>query len=312
MNPSYDTVNFKRHGCDIVGYSPFVFANYLDDVTEEYNEKKGYRVRGKVGDYRVLLSQSDISLYGSLSKSFLPSNIYTLTRKDSGLAIEKLSDQLHIDLKQANITRLDIAAVFPMSHPPCDYLPYLGNKPYFKRIAATISSLYYHTEKMKQNFYDKGKQAKAKGIIIPPELIGCNLLRYELRLMNKLKQQLNLNSLNGAMLVDEKIFRSLVLRWVGEYEAISKINSYTMDSAKIKTPSDAEKAFFTVLLQQQGQQAIDNFIADMKFQKRFKDPKYYTRLKDQLNEKMRADGVKENELIRELSQSIFEAGKYAY
>ena len=302
----YDTVNFWIDRA-MVGGDPFTIAQHLDEIVE-HNSERGYSVTGKAGDYSVLLIDSGISLKGSLPKLLLPSNIHTLNRSGAQLAVNKLSDSLHLPVSGAKVTRVDVSNVLPVKRPVNDYYSLLGNKPYSQRLQATAGTLYYNTLKKQHIFYDKIAEAKAKGIPIPAGFIGANLLRVEVRFTQRIPKQFSRDEITGATLYDEKFYTDIVKRWGDEYFSINKLkaNSF-MDTTNIKTPKDGANALFSYLLQGAGADIINCFIADLKAKKTFEDPKYYSRLRDELNKLTRATTLSEqNELIKELDQSIRE------
>ncbi len=72
-----------------------------------------------------------------------------------------------------------MATHFIMNRPIPKYYPYLGSKRYFKRLQATNDTLYYNTSARQLIFYNKLKEAKSKGVIIPEVYRNEYLLRYE-------------------------------------------------------------------------------------------------------------------------------------
>jgi len=302
----YDSVNFWIDRV-MVGGDPLTVAQYLDNATE-HNGERGYTVTGKAGDYSVLLTDNGVSLKGSLPKFLLPSNIHTLNRSGAGEAISKLSDTLHLPVKQAKVTRIDVSNVLPVKRPVCDYYPLLGNKPHSQRLQATADTLYYNTAKKQHIFYNKIAEARAKGMMIPAGFVGSNLLRVEVRFTQRLPKQFNREEITGATLYEEQFYTEIVKRWGNEYFSINKLKANTfMDTTNIKTPKDGANALFSFLLQGAGTDLINSFIADLRAKNTYDDPKYYSRLRDELNKLTKATTLAEqNELIKELDQSIRE------
>jgi hypothetical protein len=302
----YDTVNFWIERA-MVGGDPFTIAQYLDEAAE-HSSNRGYTVTGKAGDYSVLLTDSGISLKGSLPKLLLPSNIHTLNRSGAKDAIIKLSDTLHLPIMGAKVTRVDVSAALPVPRPVNDYYQYLGNKPHSQRLQATVDTLYYNKKMMQHIFYNKIAEAKAKSMMIPAGFDGANLLRVEVRFIQRLPKQFNRTEITGATLYEEKFYTDIVQRWGKEYYSIDKLKSTSiMNTTNIKTPKDGVNALFSFLLQDREPGFINAFIADLRAKKTFDDPKYYSRLKDDLNKLTKATTIAEqSELIRELDQSIRE------
>lgn len=284
----------------------------LSELEERNSEQRGYSCRGKLGDYIVTCYNGGITLKGSLAKFYLPSNVLTLTRQTVGEAIELLSDSLHLDVTRAKVTRLDVSTVLTTRLPPKEYYPCLGDKPHFTRLQASPTTLYYSTQKRQAVFYDKTKEAQAKGAVIPETLQGCNLFRYELRLLKELLRQLPTSEpyISGASLSDSDFYYRLIQFWRNEFYTIKKINTFQA-MENITTPKEAQTALFASLLQQQGASCINEFINTLKANKAFTDAKYYSRLKADLYKIAQGNPMQGNELIKELETAINNVAKYA-
>ena len=311
-----DTLNLWMDKAVTGTADTFHVAAYLSDVTEKQSERWGYSLTGRVGDYTVTISERGIYLMGSLAKHYLPSNIYTLTRATVKEALQMLSDQLHIDVVAAIIRRLDFSTVIPTKRPPADYFSRLGGKPYFKRLQAVAETLYYNTQKMQLIFYDKTKEAMAKGVEIPPALAGCNLFRYELRFLQRLQQQFKLaEPPTAAILYNQDFYYWLVGAWRAEFQTIQKIKNTMTMTDQIRTPREVEKVLLSQYMQRDGgQSVVSRVLADLRAKKVFADPKAYTRVKNNLNAILSnptaASG--QDELIAEIEQAINNIAKYAH
>ena len=303
----YDTLNFWVDRA-MVGDNPFSIAPYLSDHTEHNSKEGGYNLTGKAGNYSVFICNAGISLKGSLSKFLLPDNIHTLNRSGVYEAIQKLSNDLHLPIDRAKVTRVDVSAVLPMKREPKEYYPFMGDKPHFQRLQATKNTLYYNTIKKQLIFYDKKAEAKAKGVTIPAGFEGANLLRVEARFLSRLSKQFNLAEITGATLTDEKFYTGMVKRWGDEYFSIHKLKPLSiMDATNIKTVTDGKNMAFAMLLQKEGQSFIDAYIAELKAKKTYTDPENYTRVKKGLNELIAAStATDQSDLINELDKAVNE------
>jgi hypothetical protein len=306
----FDTVNFWIDRVNTSGGKPFDVLSRLSEITERQNEKSGYSCTGKAGDYTVIILERGISLQGSLAKYFLPSNVYTLTRRDTQQAVEQLSDHLHTDIRQATVTRLDVSTVITTKRPPSDYYSHLGSKPCFERLQSTPDTLYYNNHQRQIVFYNKTGEAEARGVEIPEIYRGCNLLRYELRYTKHVGKQLSVD-LTAAGLYDVKFYRSVIQRWYDEFKAIRKYKKQSFMTGNINTPKDALSVLFAHLLQQGGQGVIDDFMSELKAKKVFADRKYYSRVKADLNKIIAAPRGEQNDLIKELETKFFDIARYA-
>lgn len=308
----FDTVNFWIDRGDTAEENPFAVLPYLCDVIEQQSDKKGYSCSGKYGDYSVYCFQTGISLKGSLAKLYLPSNVYTLTRQTTREAIEKMSDELHLNMMGARVTRIDVSTVIPTKRRPTDYYSGLGSKPNYTRLQAHPDTLYYNQQNKQLIFYDKTKEAAAKAALIPPTLIGCNLLRYEMRYTKNVQRLMKLpDQVTGATLTDGRFYYSIIQHWKNEFDTIKKINTINTMTENISTPREAKNALFAILLQRGGQTYIDEFLADLKAKNTFADPKYYSRLRSDLNKILQAPHEAKSDLIQELEKAIADVANYA-
>lgn len=290
---------------------PFSVLPYLCSVVEQMAET-GYSCSGKLGDYTVCCYDKGISLKGSLANYYLPSNSCTLTRKTTIEALQKMSDELHLDMMAANVTRVDVSTVIPTKRPPADYFNSLGDKPRFVRVQATKDTLYYNQRAKQLAFYDKTKEATAKAILIPQTLQRCNLLRYEMRFLRRLKKLCKMEtSIKGAILTNSNFYYSIIQTWKKEFDTIKKNNPIRPMTDNIKTPKEAQEALFAILLQQNGQICIDEFLNELKAKKVFSTPEYYSRLKANLYKIMQAAKEEKSELIKELETAIADIANYA-
>ena len=133
----YDTVNFWINRVD-AGNGFEKSAMYLTNTKETLNKDTGeiWSV-GNLDNLKVTVSMAGVSIKGSLAKFHFPNNTYTLNRHHVKEAIIKLSDTLHIDLLQANVTRLDVSTNFIMKSDVSSYFDVLGLCTHFNRVQAT-------------------------------------------------------------------------------------------------------------------------------------------------------------------------------
>ncbi len=308
-----DTCNFWLDSTAMGTVNPFAVADYLTDTSVRESEKKGVGITGNLGNYIISINERGIFFSGSLAKFYLPSNVFTLTRATVKEALEKISDQLHVNVGAARLTRVDVSTVLPTKQPPANYYNYLGDKPHFARLQASADTLYYNTKKRQLVFYDKTKEAKSKGAIIPPALSRCNLFRYEVRFVNRLRQQFNQDQPTTALLFEPNFYCWLIRQWKKEFDTIKKLKANFMID-NVKRPNEAINIFLGSLIQKNGgQNAINDFLSDLKAKKTFSRPADYTRVKNKLMQ-MQMTPTKEpqqNDLIIELETAIADVARYA-
>ena len=312
----YDKVKLWIDRAVIGGHFPII-APVLEDAKEQTDLATGEtRTFGSVGGLKVSIYTGGISIIGSLPKFIYGNNVCRFDRHSTQRAIEELSDIFHLKITDADVTGIEFGTNFLMKHKVTDYLSKLGEMPRLSRYHFEPSTLYYkgrgkNTPKVFA-FYDKLSEAEAKGMDYPSGVSGENLLRYEMRLTGRLKSQLGVADLQASTLYDRTFYRKLVKLYQNSYYSISK-NVQIKDNAmsEIKTVSDAINTLMARLLSQTDKAQIVAFLDELRAAQVFNDSKYYTRLKNKINEiATKSDFVVTDELIRELDNDIKNCGAY--
>lgn len=231
----YDTVHFCLP--HLKGEEEFLLSSFDYKKTEKTTGEFWYNLN--IGNMKVYISISHITVKGSLAKFYLGNNVYTLDRATTRLAIEKLSDTLKLNMDEAQIKRLDFGTNFSMKENIDQYLRVLGEYPSLKRLLYCADTLYYRRRKFYYlAFYNKGKECKCS---------QDNLFRYERRFD---KQQIKslFGVIEGRQLYDEKFYCSVVSLWEQGYLNIEKRNQPILNNSAIKTASDGTKATLGYLL----------------------------------------------------------------
>lgn len=292
-------------------------SGYLDRAKEQTDLNTGEVCTfGSLDGLKVSLYVGGFSIVGSLSKYLYQSNVYPLDRHSTAEAIEKLSDALHLDMGEANVTGLEFGTQFLMRKPVDEYLRKLGDMPKLLRYHFEVGTLYYkHRGKQQPKtfcFYDKKADAAAKGLSIPTGFEGANLLKYEMRLNGRLPQQLGVVAVQASTLSESEFYRLLVSKWQTYYFSITKLNQVKTDvMSEIKTVSDAFNVLVARLISQSDQTQIAAFLDELKNAKVFDDRKCYTRLKNKIIEVAnKASVTVSDEDIRELDDEIKNVGAY--
>lgn len=212
--------------------------SYLDYVPQfldkcgEHTYETGTVITGWKDGLQINVSEKKVKVAkGSLGKFYLNDNFQTLRRGDTQRAIEKLSDELHLPMNNAKVTRIDLGQTMSMSYPEEVYYKYLGIAPYFQR-KEQPNGIYYDNGNSTLSFYGKVKEQKNKGLLIPPMYNDMNLLRYEFRLKKRIAKSLRMSLVNASHLYEEDFYIELLEIWKKKYFSISKI-SMKMDNLKV-------------------------------------------------------------------------------
>lgn len=292
-------------------------TKFLDRAKEQIDHDTGeITTFGSLEGLKISIFTGGISIIGSLSKYLYPNNIYPLDRHSTAEAVEKLSDNLHLNISDAKVTGLEFGTQFVMRHKPEDYLRRLGDMPRLQRYHFEVGTLYYKPKGKQQPkvfaFYDKKADAAVKGMILPDGFSDVNLLKYEMRYNQRLPQQLGVAEVTASTLSEKEFYRQMVRRYQDSYFSISKQNQVkTNVMSEIKTVSDAYDVLVARLISQSDQTQITAFLEELKEAKIFEDRKSYSRLKKKIQEvATKANISVTDELVRELDNEIKNIGAY--
>ena len=314
MEVGYDKVKIWIDRA-IVGDNHPTITNYLDRAKQETDLQTGeVKTTGCIEGLKVSVFASGLYIVGSLPKFIFGSNVYPLDRHKAVQAIEKISDTLHIQVKEGVVKSLEFGANYLMKNPVPDYLLRLGSMQRLERVQLSHNSIRYEGRGKKQPrvfaFYDKIADAAAKGMECPNGLE--NLLRFEIRLNGRLPYQLSVPEVKASTLTDMQFYRMMVEYYINSYFSISKLNQIKTDvMSEIRTPKDAFDVFVARLISQTDQNQINGFLDELKRAGVFVDRKNYSRLKNKILEvATKANITIADELIKELDDEVKNSGAY--
>ena len=176
---------------------------------------------GRHKNLRVRVVDGQTHISGSLCKWHFGDNVRTLGKQDIKEAMENLQLELHLDMGEARVYRIDMGATIPVEKPVGFYLPSLGNANRYKRLELGNETLQYRMNQRTLQFYDKAAEMKHKKQNIPDEFAGSHLLRYELQykkgIARQLKHEVRVIDLNDGVFMNH-----LTKRWLSAYHGIRK------------------------------------------------------------------------------------------
>lgn len=282
---------------------------YLENTTAHEKQDQIY-YSGSLKNLRVYVSERGISINGSLSKYHLSDNMQTLSRQDTEQALQRLSDDLHLPIKEAQVSRVDFAHNFIMKHEPEVYYPYLGESQYFKRYIQP-ESLYYKNGNRTKLFYDKPAEVKSGGYKIPEVWTGKHVLRYEIRYQRRLNKQLKEPVVKGRTLYDEKFYIKLINNYISEFKSIKKNAEISLDTENMKTPKDFWDQMALLMINNIGQNGAVDLVEELRAKKVFDKAEYYSRLKKDIRDKSKKYSTSDSTpLIQELEGKISVLKRY--
>lgn len=307
----YDNTDFKMRkeyttNIDFLAETPI----YLTNADEGFKNGISY-VTGRCGVFKVYVYENGVNISGgSLAKYFLGNNFQTLTRNDTRLAIEKLSDTLHLPVYEATMTRIDAATNMIMKYPPNVYYNHLGESYPSMRLVQP-DGLYYTPKSKKETrvFYNKVKEQTVKNQPIPELFKNSNTLRYEQRYLKQLSKTFNVERVTAAMLYDERFYIDIIDRWKQGYDSIKKINDTEINIDAMRTKTNLYKLGIQALAEINGgalnllQQITEATERGELTRKQKHD------LKEAIEQacEVKTDIVRPNEAIQELTTKIHQA-----
>ncbi len=252
----YDTVTMKLSRHEVQGVSFLEeTSQYLDEITSTYERGGVFGVVGRVGGLTVSLDEGAARVTrGSLCKWHLGDNVHELDRAETGRAIERLSDTLHLPIERAAVTRLDVGHNLFMQHPPEVYFNHLGVLRYASRLEEP-SGVYYKQGSGRLAFYDKAREARAAGGYVPEVCRTENILRYERRFTKWLSHYLQEPRVTAADLSEERFYSKVSGMWLQSYRDIHKVKLITINPEAMRSKKEFDKAARLALVEKVGGEA---------------------------------------------------------
>ncbi len=211
---------------------------------------------GYVGGLCVSVSSGGyVRIDGSFPK-YLSNGINLTPLTPEGLyeAVESLSDTLRADVADFNVSRLEFGANMAMEQAPEVYTAALLGYSRAHR-SNTYSTTYFDQKQKGLKFYDKGAELAKQGYTY-----DGNLLRYEMTLSKRIKQQMKLPNVTAASLCDGSVYDMLKEMYLKEYQKITKEKMLTI--TPMHTPKKAELS--DLYMARAYQQDPEKFLAELK------------------------------------------------
>jgi hypothetical protein len=146
---------------------------------------------------------------------------------------------------------------------------------------------------------------------LPDVWNGQNVLRYEMRFKSRLTQQFNLPEVTASTLSDEKFYMTIFDKWLIEYEAINKLNTINFNLMDMNSPKDFWKQINLMAINMIGQDKIMQEIENLRHQKAFDKPEYYSRLKREIKQLCKTPELtSKSDLVAELDKKIKDAKRH--
>lgn len=307
----YDTVNFIIYKDDYPN-TDFLdtFPKYLDKIEVKGEGNTGPFVNGMLGTYSVIINRYRMKLHQSSLARYINNNnqdgmSLQLTRK----ALEMISEQLHINMDKAKVTRIDVGRNIITKYSPETYLPFLGELQGFKRLEAG-DGLYYKNTQKELVLYNKIKEQKHKRLDIQTIFKDKNLFRYELRIKNHLERQLNYPRITGDLLYNEEFYINVAKLWRDHYLKITKLSNPTNVIYPTTSTRELMSNIASIKIRDIGDEALIRMVAlwseqGLLSKKQASD--HRKAIRESVKKDMKFSG---NEFIEELDKKIMQSVRY--
>jgi hypothetical protein len=225
----YDTIHFLLKETSINGgFTDNVVervGDILTDINERYNRYTGELfLQGKLRNLTISVSTDQLKIMGSLQKFVKGNQLLPLNITEVKQGIQQLSDLLGLPIERSKITRMDIAQNIVTDYEPVRYYPFLGVATRYRREPIN-RSIYYIQGRKQLLVYDKINEMREAKEDIPLCVANKNLLRFEVRFMKQVANQLKID-ITGDTLSNPSFFLNLINEWSKGYHSISKNNVF--------------------------------------------------------------------------------------
>lgn len=233
--------------------------NYTCIIGQNYKSHKG-----KYNNLTCSLTGNSLTFTGSISKLMQESNQYDLDTYDIATIINELSYVFNIDASKATVYRLDYAENLIMDHDVGKYIEILSAGSTGKPFRISDESFYVLKHKKKIIAYNKIKDLKNDNVFLHPNLIGKNVLRFEVRWFGDLHKSLNIPELTFGMLKEHKVIKQIKRLWAAEVLSLNFKHAY-LANFDYSSPKTLESSLASYGIQARG--GFDIVLQDLNRQK---------------------------------------------
>ena len=305
-----DTITFILNradagNIDLLAEVPVHLANL-----SRHDYGNGLIVGGKLANLNVSISENRVKITNSLTKYLLGNNLQILRRGDIIKAIEKLSDELHLPVGKAIVTKFDFGKNIIVAHDVTLYFNYLGTHTRFARYQSK-AGLNYKVWGREIALYDKLAEMKHCREPVPELYNGKNVLRIETRHEQRVAKYFNRSIITAADLYDEQFYMQVNIDWYKNYCRINKIKNFKPDMSTITTKEQYKKMGAMALTQMQGGELVTLQNIDERLKRKELTKKQAHDLRELVKEcsKLQLQTI-HSDLIVELDQKAKDAVRY--
>jgi len=210
--------------------------NILKNTTQKItSEGEWISTTGYLDNYRVTVFNNKVYFNGSLNKYANQTNILPFEKAQILTSIKELQQVTRLPIHKGEILRIDIATNICLKYKYKDYLPYLEETNGYLKGKNEYGGVKYGKGNIELVFYDKLAELRKRSPETYPlikEILSSNneqgIMRVELRLKQRVKDQLLPEIESGGLTVVHLLSQTLQLRLIRlyyrHYNAITKTN----------------------------------------------------------------------------------------
>jgi hypothetical protein len=215
-----DTINFYLYISENIDIVKDHFINILEKpLNYTNNVTNNPFIKGTLNNLKITLNGNRLKVSGSVCKYYYGDNLKTLGLLELNKAIERLSNDLQVDLSEAIVTRIDFADQVSTRHYITEYMKVMVYKP--RMVITTFDDgISLSNDSSQICSYDKNTEMKKRNQIIPLHFDKTKIFRFEVR-ETKLKKKFKANKL--SFFLNTKGYLVLLDNWYKNYKDILKI-----------------------------------------------------------------------------------------
>jgi len=226
-------------------------------------------VNGKLKNMKVYITEDHLRISGSLAKYYFDNNLQTMDYDDIVTAIVWLGDELGLPIERGFIKRIDIARNIIVKMNPRQYLDCFDETDGYHKDRINDRLLYKKTNGTHSlTMYDKVKELKKNerefyqyhrdGV-----LKDKNILRFEVKLEQKINQLLKYKSVRVVHLRSKTFLNKLNDFWYMKYKSISTKKTFGF-SNDITNYGDFKKELLIKAIQDMGVTALFKLLDNLR------------------------------------------------
>ena len=207
--------------CNIRLYKPNIIDSVIRKELNQFTKNGVIYYQGKINNLFIKVSQDNLEIRNSVKKYINDNPNYDLSRLDLLKVIERLSNSLGVDVSESKITKLESGITIETEKSPPNYIQKFGiGKNMILTAYGVNAKAYSITNKQAPHrraksfiVYNKGLESK----------VDSNLLRIELKIPNRVKSSLALESpMTLNKVIQKEGFELLFNKLIGAYNMITK------------------------------------------------------------------------------------------